>query len=57
MRENEALFQEFEKILSAVAQRLDEGLHESEALLVQTREQLALLLAEYRDERLRRRAA
>jgi hypothetical protein len=47
--ESEALFREFEKILSAVAQRLDEGLHESEALLVQTREQLALLLAEYRD--------
>jgi len=47
--ENEALFREFEKILSAVAQRLDEGLHESEALLTQTREQLALLLAEYRD--------
>ena len=47
--ENVALFREFEKILSAVAQRLDEGLHESEALLVQTREQLALLLAEYRD--------
>ena len=47
--ENEALFREFEKILSAVAQRLDEGLQESEALLMQTREQLALLLAEYRD--------
>ena len=47
--ENEALFREFEKILSAVAQRLDEGLQESEALLIQTREQLALLLAEYRD--------
>ena len=47
--ENEALFREFEKILSAVAQRLDEGLQESEALLIQTREQLALLLAEYHD--------
>lgn len=47
--ENEALFREFEKILFAVAQRLDEGMHESEALLAQTREQLALLLAEYRD--------
>jgi hypothetical protein len=47
--ENAALFQEFEKILSAVAQRLEEGLHESEALLVGTREQLALLLAEHRD--------
>jgi hypothetical protein len=47
--ENEALFREFEKILAAVAQRLEEGLHESEALLVQTREQLALLLAEYHD--------
>lgn len=47
--ENEALFREFEKILSAVAQRLDEGLQESEALLIQTRDQLALLLAEYRD--------
>ena len=47
--ENEALFREFEKILSAVAQRLEEGLHESEALLVQTREQLALLLVESRD--------
>ena len=51
--ENEALFREFEKILSAVAQRLDEGLHESEALLVQTREQLALLLVEYSRQRLR----
>ena len=47
--ENAALFQEFEKILSAVAQRLEEGLHESEALLVRTREQLALLLAEHRE--------
>ena len=47
--ENKELFREFEKILAAVAQRLEEGLHESEALLVQTREQLALLLAEYRD--------
>jgi hypothetical protein len=47
--ENEALFREFEKILGAVAQRLDEGLVETEALLVQTREQLALLLAEYRE--------
>ena len=46
--ENAALFHEFEKILSAVAQRLEEGLHESEALLVRTREQLALLLAEHR---------
>jgi tetratricopeptide (TPR) repeat protein len=47
--ESEALFREFEKILSAVSQRLDEGLHESEALLAQTRDQLALLLAENRD--------
>jgi hypothetical protein len=47
--ENEALFREFERILGAVAQRLEEGLQESEALLVQTREQLARLLAEYRD--------
>ncbi len=47
--ENAALFQEFEKILSAVAQRLEEGLHESEELLVRTREQLALLLAEHRE--------
>jgi hypothetical protein len=47
--ENEALFREFEKILAAVAQRLDEGLLESEALLVQTREQLARLLAEHRE--------
>jgi hypothetical protein len=47
--ENESLFREFEKILAAVAQRLDEGLVESEALLVQTREQLARLLAEHRE--------
>jgi hypothetical protein len=47
--ENEALFREFERILAAVAQRLDEGLQESEALLVQTREQLARLLVEHRD--------
>ena len=31
--ENEALFDEFEKMLGAVAQRLDEGLRESETLL------------------------
>jgi tetratricopeptide (TPR) repeat protein len=47
--ENAGLFREFEKILSAVAQRLEEGLHESEELLAQTRDQLALLLVEYPD--------
>jgi hypothetical protein len=43
----DALFHEFEKILGAVSARLGEGLEEAEALLAQTRSQLALLLAEH----------
>jgi hypothetical protein len=43
--EEKALFDEFEKILSAVGRRLEEGLREAEALLNQTAEQLLVLLA------------
>jgi hypothetical protein len=42
----DALFDEFEKILSRVSDRLREGVEESEALLAQMRAQLVLLLAE-----------
>jgi hypothetical protein len=45
-----ALFQEFQKILATVSDRLDEGLAETEALLEQTREQLAVLLAEHPED-------
>ncbi len=40
-----SLFDEFEKILSAVAHRLEEGLYETESLLDQTANQLRSLLA------------
>jgi hypothetical protein len=46
----EALFGEFERILATVSVRLDEGLQEVEALLEQTRSQLARLLAEHADD-------
>jgi hypothetical protein len=39
------IFEEFEKILAAAAVRLDEALHETEALLVHTRAQFRALLA------------
>jgi tetratricopeptide (TPR) repeat protein len=41
------LFREFEKILAAVAVRLDEALAETQALLVHTADQLRVLLAGY----------
>ncbi len=47
--EAESLFQEFEKIQGAVSERLDEGVHETEALLARTREQLVVLLADAAD--------
>jgi tetratricopeptide (TPR) repeat protein len=40
------LFLEFEKILAAVSEDLEQGLNETEALLTRTREQLAVLLTE-----------
>ena len=43
--EAEGIFEEFERILAAAAVRLDEALHETEALLVQTRAQFRALLA------------
>jgi len=43
------LFEDFEKILGAVALRLEETLHETEALLSHTREQLRVLLGERRE--------
>jgi tetratricopeptide (TPR) repeat protein len=47
--EADALFEEFEKILLAVSDRLEEGLHESEILLSQTRDRLRILLTEHRE--------
>jgi hypothetical protein len=41
----EGIFEEFERILAAAAVRLDEALHETEALLVHTRAQFRALLA------------
>jgi hypothetical protein len=46
--EADELFEEFEKILSQVSERLEEGLDETETLLDQTRKQLSVLLAEHR---------
>ncbi|HTF36406.1 MAG TPA: hypothetical protein VK714_22205 [Myxococcota bacterium] len=43
--EADGIFEEFEKILAAAAVRLDEALHETEALLVHTRAQFRALLA------------
>jgi hypothetical protein len=45
--EAEPLFREFERILAGVSDRLEEGLHETEALLDRTREQLFVLLSEH----------
>jgi tetratricopeptide (TPR) repeat protein len=42
-----ALFQEFEKILAAGSESLEQGLQETEELLERTREQLTVLLAEH----------
>jgi hypothetical protein len=44
------LFEEFEKILAAVSQRLEEGLQEALELLEQMGKQLRYLLREHRDE-------
>jgi hypothetical protein len=44
-----ALFDEFEKILAATSVRLDEALHETEALLEQARRQLRRLLASHHE--------
>jgi hypothetical protein len=45
-KESDAFFREFEKILGKVSERLTDGLHETETLLRQTRDQLRVLLAE-----------
>ncbi len=47
--EAEGLFREFERIMAAVGERLDEGIQETRALVEQTRDQLRVLLAEHRD--------
>jgi hypothetical protein len=44
--EGDVLFQEFEKILGRVSERLEEGLQETEILIEQTGDQLRVLLAE-----------
>ena len=46
----DALFDEFERILSRVSDRLREGVEESETLLAQMRAQLVLLLAEHAED-------
>ena len=43
------IFREFEKILAAAAVRLDEALHETEALLAHTRSQFRVLLLAHRE--------
>jgi tetratricopeptide (TPR) repeat protein len=48
--ESKALFDEFEKMLGAVDQRLDEGVRELETLARQTADQLRLLIAELNDD-------
>jgi len=47
--EADAVFLEFEKILSTVSERLEEGLAETQELLARTREQLVVLVAEHRE--------
>lgn len=49
-QESKALFDEFEKMLGAVGQRLDEAVREVEALAQRTADLLRLLLAEAADE-------
>jgi hypothetical protein len=46
-REGDALFSEFEKLLAAVAERLAEGLQETEILIEQSTKQLRALLREH----------
>jgi hypothetical protein len=48
--ESKALFDEFEKMLGAVDDRLDEGVRELETLAQRTADQLRLLIAELRDD-------
>jgi hypothetical protein len=48
--ESKALFDEFEKMLGAVDQRLDEGVRELETLVQQTGDQLRLLIGELNDD-------
>jgi len=48
--ESKALFDEFEKMLGAVDDRLDEGVRELEALVQRTADQLRLLIADLRDD-------
>jgi hypothetical protein len=47
--EAEGLFREFERIMAAVGDRLDDGIQETLALVEQTREPLRVLLAEHRE--------
>ncbi len=49
-QESKALFDEFEKMLGAVDDRLDEGVRELEALVQRTADQLRLLIADLRDD-------
>ena len=49
-QESKALFDEFEKMLGSVGQRLEEAVRELEALIQRTADQLRLLLAEARDD-------
>jgi tetratricopeptide (TPR) repeat protein len=48
--ESKALFDEFEKMLGAVDERLDEGVRELETLTQRTADQLRLLIADLRDD-------
>jgi hypothetical protein len=48
--ESKALFDEFEKMLGAVDDRLDEGVRELETLVQRTADQLRLLIADLRDD-------
>jgi tetratricopeptide (TPR) repeat protein len=48
--ESKALFDEFEKMLGSVEERVDEGVHELETLVQRTAEQLRLLIAEPPDD-------
>jgi hypothetical protein len=48
--ESKALFDEFEKMLGAVDDRLDEGVRELEVLVQRTADQLRLLIADLRDD-------
>ncbi len=48
--ESKALFDEFEKMLGAVDDRLDEGVRELETLAQRTADQLRLMIADLRDD-------